>query len=277
MNLQYSVYKYEELFEKFNDLTDKSEDVIKFFDTFSFNNIINQNLDKGNSAYVFKNIIKEDTTKSKIVGLLNKLHQQNLTKITSMIREIVFQTQDELYDLVHQCIQKIKRDSDQIRPLVAALCWELLSTFFITSEGEKIYFRKLLLSEVKKDYIINVNYDNDEWTKDSAEKNIILIGTLFNHKIIENNIMSSIINDFKKNIEYVEGKSQEHYEKVEKSIQQLSCLVSCIVLNEDSLKIYNNLDVFLETQVAIYEDVKCISKKIRLVCKNTIAELRKNN
>ena len=271
----YSVYNYNELINKIDNISEHNADVEKFLKNFSFNNIINQNLAKGNSTYVFKNIINEDTTKSKIIQYLNKLHQQNLSKIIVLIREIVFQTQDELNDLVFQCIQKIKRDNDQIRPLVAALCWELLSTYFISSDGDKIYFRKLLLSEVKKEYTSSINFDNDEWTKDKAEKSMILIGTLFNSKIIDFKIMSSIIADFKKIIEYKENGSQNDYEKVEKALQQLSCLISCIVLNEESIKMYDNIDKFLENQMIIYEEKKCISKKIRLVCKNTISELRK--
>jgi len=273
---QYSVYKTDELLSKFADIKDESAEVNNFFNTFKFSSIVNQNIAKTNTTFVFKNAIKEDTIKSKIVMLLNKLHQQNLTKITSMIREIVFQTQDELYELVSQCIFKIKRDSDQIRPIVAALCWELLNTYFVTSDGEKIYFRKLLLSEVKKDYIFSINYNNDDWSKDKAEKIMILIGTLFNQKIIETKIMESIIFDFKKNIKYKEGETQEYYENVEKSIQLLSCLTSCIVLNDDSKKVYGDLDNYLENEINIYEEVKCIKKKDRLICKNCIYELRKN-
>ena len=87
--------------------------------------------------------------------------------------------------------------------------------------------------------------------------------------------MLSIIKDFKNTIEYREDGTEEDFEKVEKCLQQLSCLISCVVLNEDSKVIYDNLDVFLEEQMIIYEEKKCISKKIRLVCKNTISELRK--
>ena len=96
MNYQatYSVYKPEELITQLNTVFEINQDVNKFFSTFSFSNILNQNIDKGNSAYIFKNAIKEDTTKSKIILALNKLHQQNLTKIISMIREITFQTED---------------------------------------------------------------------------------------------------------------------------------------------------------------------------------------
>ena len=272
---QYSVYNIEELKQKFSQVNEKSSDVNNFFTNFKFSTIINYNNAKNNTSSVFKNIIKEDVTKSKIISLLNKLHHQNLTKVISGIREIVFQTEDELNELVNQCIQKIKRDNDQIRPLVAALCWELQSTYFVTSDGEKIYFRKLLLSEIKKEYLSSINYDNEEWNKERSDKIMILIGTMFNNKIVETKIMNSIINDFKKIIEYKENGTQEQYEKVEKTIQQLSCIISCITLNEESKKLYGNLDEYLEKEIAIYEDKKCISKKIRLVCKNTITELRK--
>lgn len=275
MNSSYSVYHTDQLIDKLNEIPEISTDVTTFFNNFSFSSITNHNIAKNNSTYVFKNAIKEDTIKSKIIQLLNKLNQQNLTKIINMIREIVFTTQEELNELVYQCIQKIKRDNDQIRPLVAALCWELLSTYFVTAEDEKIYFRKLLLSEVKKDYTDSVDYNSDNWSKDHSEKTMILIGSLFNGKIIDQNIMSTIISDFKKNIKFEPDRSEEEYNHVEKSLQQLSCLISCIVLNEESKKVYQDLDIYLENQMTIYEDKKCISKKIRLVCKNSICELRK--
>jgi hypothetical protein len=277
MNYQvaYSVYKPEDLIAHLNTVSETNKDVNDFFSKFSFSNILNQNIDKGNSAYVFKNAIKEDSTKSKIISALNKLHQQNLTKIISMIREITFQTEDELMELVNQCTQKIKRDNDQIRPLVAALCWELLSTYFLTATGEKIYFRKLLLTAVKNDYIENTKYSDDSWTKERGEKSMVLIGTLFNSKIIEEKVMSSIISDFKNKITYKEGGTQEDYDIVEKSIHQLSCLISTIIKRDETENIYGNLDEFLEEQMSIYEEKKCVSKKIRLVCKNCIEELRK--
>ena len=273
----YTVYKHQELFNKLNSLDEKNEDVITFFQNFSVNIIEQHNIAKTNSAFVFKNLIKENTTRSKIIRELNKLNSQNLQKVISTIREIIFQTQDELNDLVNQCIQKIKKDNEQTRPLVAALCNELLSTYFITLDKEKIYFRKLLLNEVKKEYIQSIDYNSETWKKDIGERGMILLGTLFNSKIIDDKIMISIINDFKKKIEYKEEGLQEEYENVEKSLQQLSCLLSCIILNQDSKKIYDelSLDTFLENQMIIYEDKKCISKKIRLVCKTTIQELRK--
>ena len=142
----YSVYKITDIINELNKITEKSEEVNNFFKNFNFETIIKDNLAKTNSVYVFKNVIKEDTTKSKITQALNKLHQQNLVKIISMIREITFKNMDELNELVNQCILKIKKESELTRPLVAALCWEFLSLYFVTSENDKIYFRKLLLA-----------------------------------------------------------------------------------------------------------------------------------
>ncbi len=271
----YYVYNYNELVDKLDSSSENNSDVFNFIKNFSFAEVTNQHAAKGNSTHVFNKIIKEDTIKAKIIGYLNKLSQHNLNKIVNSIREIVFQTTDELNELVYQCILKIKRENELIRPLVAALCWEFLTLYFITSDNDKIYFRKLLLSEVKKEYMLSTLYDSDDWTKDKADKIMILIGTLYNGKIIEDKIMSSIISDFKKTIYYKENGLQEDYEKVEKSIQSLSCLVSSIVLNDDSKKMFGNLDLFLIEQMAIYEEKKCISKKIRLKCKNIIFELTK--
>lgn len=274
--IQYSVYKPEELVVQLNTVSDSSDEVKNFYSTFSFSNIINQNVDKGNSVFVFKNVMKEDTTRTKIITALNKLHQQNLTKVLSMIREITFQSKDELNELVNQCIQKIKRDNEQIKPLVAALCWELLSTYFLTESGDKIYFRTLLLTAVKNDYIENSKYNDVSWTKEKGEKSMVLIGILYNNKIIEDKVMSSIINDFRTRIQFIKDGTQEDYKNVENAIHQFSCLISTIVKNNDTKGIYSDLDNYLEEQMTFYEDKKeCISKKIRLVCKNIIEELRK--
>ena len=271
----YYVYNFNELVIELDSNTNPNTDVENFIKKFSFNEITNQNIEKGNSTQVFNKMIKEDTTKAKIIGYLNKLSQHNLNKIVSSIREIVFQTTDELNELVYQCIQKIKRENELTRPITAALCWEFLSLYFITSDNDKIYFRKLLLSEVKKEYLNSYSFDSDEWTKDKADKVMILISTFYNGKIIEDKVMTSIINDFKKNILYKENGTQEDYERVEKSIQSLSCLIASIVLNEESKKIIGNLNTFLQEQLVIYEEKKCISKKVRLICKNIIFELTK--
>lgn len=275
-NNTYLVYNIDELNEKLNNLENINNETDEFFKNFSFEkNVLNNQVAKGNSSQVFNKIIKEDTTKAKIINYLNKLSQNNLSKIVNLIREIVFQTTDELNEFVFQCIKKIKLEKDEIRPLVAGLCWEFMSLYFVTSNNEKIYFRKLLLTEVKKEYLNSISFETNEWTKEKADKVMILIGTLYNGKIIEEKIMVSIINDLKNNIAFKLDETQEYYEKVEKSIQLLSCLVSSIVLNVDSRLMLGDLDKFLHKQIAEYEEAKCISKKIRLVAKNIIYELTK--
>ena len=68
---------------------------------------------------------------------------------------------------------------------------------------------------------------------------------------------------------------EEDFIIVDKSIHQLSCLISTIIKTDDTKNIFGDLDIFLEKEMKIYEEKKCISKKIRLVCKNCIEELRK--
>jgi hypothetical protein len=267
---EYNVYEKESLFQALNNVTDISDDIKKFYETFNIENVLRDNEARTTSNFVFKNRIKEDTTKSKITQALNKLHQQNIGKVVSMIREIEFKSHDDLNELVSQCIQKIKRENEQFRPVISALCYELLSTYFISLTGEKIYLRKLLLSSVKNEYIESLSFNSDTWSKDKSEKSIILIATFFNSKIIDEKIMKSIFEDLKQKIKYKENETQEHYENVEKSIQYLSLFVS--IINDNT--IYDNIDKFLEDEMLIYEEKKCITKKIRIICKNIITELR---
>ncbi len=269
---EYNVYEKESLFQALGGMTDISDDIKTFYETFNIDNVLKENEARTTSNFVFKNRIKEDTTKSKITQALNKLHQQNIGKVVSMVREIEFKSFDDLNELVSQCIQKIKRENEQMRPIISALCYELLSTYFISSTGEKIYLRKLLLSAVKNEYIESLNFNDDTWSKDKSEKSIILIATFFNSKIIDEKIMKSIFEDLKQKIKYNENETQEYYEIVEKSIQYLSLFVS--IINDNT--IYDNLDKFLEDEMVIYEEKKCITKKIRIVCKNIITELRTN-
>ncbi len=269
---EYHVYEKESLFQTLGSITDKSDDIKTFYETFNIENVLKENEARTTSNFVFKNRMKEDTTKSKITQALNKLHQQNIGKVVSMIREIEFKLFDDLNELVSQCIQKIKRENEQMRPIISALCYELLSTYFISSTGEKIYLRKLLLSAVKNEYIDSLNFNGENWSKDKSEKSIILIATFFNSKIIDEKIMKSIFEDLKQKIKYRENETQEYYENVEKSIQYLSLFVS--IINDNT--IYDNLDKFLEDEMIIYEEKKCITKKIRIICKNIITELRTN-
>ena len=75
---EYNVYPNDKLVEYLLGIKDNNEEIEKFFNNFSYNKVLNQNVDKGNSSQVFKNVIKDDGTKSKITLALNKLHPQNL-------------------------------------------------------------------------------------------------------------------------------------------------------------------------------------------------------
>jgi hypothetical protein len=61
----------------------------------------------------------------------------------------MFQTTDELNELVYQCIMKIKRENELIRPLVAALCWEFLTLYFIHRLRDRLKLESLLWTEVR--------------------------------------------------------------------------------------------------------------------------------
>ena len=275
MEEKYNTYNINHLITELNLVDDKNENVIDFFNTFSFTSIVNHNNAKENSAYIFKNVIKEDSIKSKIIQLLNKLNQQNINKIITMIREIIFQTHDDILELVNQCIQKIKRDNNIIRPLVATLCYELLSTYFVTLNKEKIYFRKLFFTAIKENYVSSLDFNNSEWSKEKAEKVMILLGTCYNSKIIDNTIMLSIINDLKNKINFSENNTSEYYDSVEKSIYLLSYLISSIIFDEKTNSFSSDLIEYLEKTIELYKPHKYISKKSRLLCQNIIFDLSK--
>ena len=79
-------------------------------------------------------------------------------------------------------------------------------------------------------------------------------------------------------IKYKECDEQEYFGKVEKAIQQLTCLISVILPqnslgNSENNDIFINLLEFLDKNILTYEEKKCISKKIRIVCKNSITEI----
>ncbi len=77
---QYQVYKFKDLNDKFDSTQDHNEDVIKFFDAFSFDIVVKNLKDRNNSANVFTSFMKENSTKAKIIGLLNKLNQSNFCR-----------------------------------------------------------------------------------------------------------------------------------------------------------------------------------------------------
>jgi hypothetical protein len=265
-----------EIYNSFKEITDKDEETLNFFNTFSYANVLEKHNIKLNSSNIFINNNNENTIKSSILNLLNKLHLKNITKTSLELREIKFKTLDDLNELVNQCIQKIKRDNDQLKQITAELCYELQTTYFLTDTNEKIYFRKILLAEIKNDYIKSIDFNNNLWDKDFCEKTINIISIFYNKKIINKEIIISIINDLKNKLVYKEDETTKYYNIIENVIYQFINLLLNIEINEDNLTLLNENIEFLENELLKYDSKKYISKKIQLICKNKFDIIKKN-
>jgi hypothetical protein len=266
-----------EIYNSFKENTDKDEETLNFFNTFSYANVLEKHNIKLNSSNIFINNNNENTIKSSILSLLNKLHLKNITKTSIELREIKFKTIDDLNELVNQCIQKIKRDNDQLKQITAELCYELQSTYFLTDTNEKIYFRKILLAEIKNDYIKSINFNDNSWDKDFCEKTLNIISIFYNKKIINKEIIISIINDLKNKLVFKEDETPEYYNIIENIIYQFISLLLNIEIDEDNLILLNEHIEFLENELIKYDGKKYISKKIQLICKNKIDTIKKNS
>ena len=267
-----TVYKFEDLEKLVSSSNGIHTEIHNFFKEFSDDKVTNVTKQKDNSQFVFINEINKNETKSSIIQLLNKLNKSNLQKIYTSIREITFTTSDEINELIKQCIIKIKQESNIIRPLVGTLCKELSSTFFIDKNDKKIHFAVLLLNTTFVEYKSAMNFASPDWDKDKAEKNMILLGTLINSKIIEREITEKIIEDFKKRIAFVENQEQKYYEEVEKSMQLLSILIQTIV-EKDANNEFVRAKVFIDKELCKYEDNKCITRKTRIFFKDALSKL----
>ena len=253
------------------------ENTINFFKTFSYSTIINQNIIKQNTINVFNDANNENTFKSTVIALLNKLNAKNISKIIHMLREINFKTVQDLHELVNQCINKIKRDSEQTKPITAMLCYELRTLFFKTELDENVYFKNILLSKIKEEYLLSIDFENNNWNKENSEKTTILIGVLFNNKIVTEQIIAEIINDYKNKIIFKENQTTEYYLIKENIFSQLFTLLSSIIFNEETMALFNDVEQFINDEIAKYKENQCISKKIQLICKNLFTDIIKNN
>jgi hypothetical protein len=270
-------HKVDEILTSFREVTESDENTVEFFKNFSYSNIINQNHIKMNSVNVFTNANNENTTKSTIISYLNKLNARNISKITSSLREIAIVTMDDLNELVTQCITKLRKDTEQMKPITAKLCYELLATYFVTETGEKVYFRNILLSQIKTEYVQSMRFGEEDWTKETSEKTTVLIGILFNNYIIPENVLTSIIDNYKKKIAFPDTESEANGLLVEQVIGQFMILLSSIVLNNESIRLFDGLAQFIDGELLKYNERKLISKKIGLVCKNLFYEVEKFN
>jgi hypothetical protein len=270
--MSYIVYKYEDLEKLVNNGNETNTEICNFFKNFSDDKVTNLTKLQDNSQFVFINEINKNETKSCIIQLLNKLNKSNLQKIHASIRDISFTSNDEIDELIKQCIIKIKHESNIVRPLIGNLCKELSSTFFIDKNNEKIHFAVLMLQTTFKEYKIAMNFESPEWDKDKAEKSMILLGTLMNSKIIEREITEKIIEDFKKRIAFIDNQSEKYYGEVEKSMQLLAVLI-LVIVDKDAEYEFIKAKKFIDRELNKYEDNKCITRKTRIFFKDALKKL----
>ena len=258
-----SVYNSEDLIQELSNINDVNDDVIKFYKNFSFENIVKENNNYINSSLIFKDSSPEESNNIKVIQLLNKVHNKNINKTITSIKEIHFKTLDELQNLVNQCVQKIKRENEQIKPLIGMLCSEILSVYYLdtNNNNNKIYFKPLILTNVKKDYFDSIDYCNNKWSKENCIKTMTVIGTLYNSGVVPNVILESILNDFKKSIEFNETNDKNNYVNIEKSIQLLFNLSNTLAKNDEINEEYENMESFINEQIKIYSANKKICKK----------------
>jgi len=268
-----SIYNNDELTTELSKITETDENVTKFYKEFVFENIISSN--NINSLKLFKDATETETNSKKIINLLNKINSSNVTKTISTIKEIHFKSLLELQELVNLCIQKIKRESDQIKPLIGTLCYELLAIYFVDENEEKNYFRKLLLTSVKNDYFNNINYNDNKWTKENGIKSISVIGILYNSNVISDELLLSVFNDFKKNIEYKIDFDEIYLSCVEKSVQLLIYLLSTLISNGNITEMCVEMEKFMTHQISLYKENKKIGKKCCLEMLSCVDALKK--
>lgn len=270
---KHSIYNNEDIYNSVYSVEGTHNGVSNFFKNFTFKSVIEAEIAETNSASVFKNIFKNNKNKSLINQNLNKINSGNITQIVSNIKEIQFENKEEIESLVFNCINKIKKDNDQVRPLIAQLCYELLSMKYYVNDI-KYSFKKLLLENVKKDYDNGINYANEEWNKDSSNEAMVLVGSLYNCKVLDNNIMNSIIDDFKQIITYDENNETLNYDNIQNAINSFYRLITCILPHKNNnMELFENIDKYIKSQLDIYKNNNKISKKSIIIFKNIINDL----
>jgi hypothetical protein len=260
-------YIVDDLYSKLNEIKTSNDTVDSFFETFSFEQVINRKNEKNNSINVFKDTISKNGVKSDIIKILNKVNQNNIDKSASDIKNIEFLIFEDYKELVRQCIGKIKNTNEQMRYYIGLLC-SRLHYLFNNSDKKKVNFEDLLLSATRYEYVEFINFDIDG----GADKRILLVvSTLYDVKILDDSLISKIFDDFKNFIKFDEKKT--NYESIEFAIHHLCYFIHSLGFNTNLLLLSDNIDKFLNEEVLLYD--KNISKKTRLTIENTIEEIYK--
>lgn len=211
-------------------------DICKFFDNFTF--------EETKQKIKLSEVNKDN--KTTVIQLLNKLNDRNFNKTVGQLRTLEFDTIEELDYFVYQTIQKIKKEHGSLKILFSRLCWEIQQINYVINQT-KFVFRKLFLDKIKQEYEATINFDS--WDKKNAELSMNLIGILYSHKLITNEILDIVIKSLKTNVEYRENMN---YDICDKSLFLLMHLIQNI--DDYSHIMFTKLETFLKEQLAIYKD-----------------------
>jgi len=273
------------LFGELDKVNTLNEIVASFFDVSTYDDVLKRKDEKDNSKNIFKNNINENKTKSEIIKFLNKINQKNIEKTALDIKNINFTTFEEYKELVLQCLNKIKNTNEEMRYYVGSLCCQL-QILFNNSDKNKISFVDLILQTTRKEYLEFIKFDIDN---EPDKRILFVISTLYDVKILDENIISKIFDDFRNYIKFENDK--KNYESIELCIKYLcyflnslgfnSDLISKINNNNDKIKHLEKLDEliilskyinkFLKNEIVLYENN--ISQKIIITVETTIEEI----
>ena len=139
----------------------------------------------------------DDKLYSQIKGILNKISESNFNELANDFIQLEIKTKDNLIALVDIIFKKAIVES-KFNDVYAKLCYELAS-YYIEQEGDKIYFRELLLNKCQQMFeeSVSLNKDLEEEENETFKfKEHVLgcvkfIGELYNINLLTNKIIYS--------------------------------------------------------------------------------------
>lgn len=266
-------YVQTELIDLLLSVKDENDKINHYLNSYSIKEINEQKKEMEN-AQIFTKIIDTNANKAIIIEELNKLNVSNLIEVANNLKKLSLKTSTEVDDFMNQIINKIIKETEQNKILVGSLCFELQTLCFIIKDNKYI-FKNLLLDRIKRQYVDIMNFKSDNYNEDHGKRIMSVISVLYQSKIISDNVFIEIINDYKNQITFNETMSETNFSIVEKAMNQLCHFLTLLKFTPELLIITDNIDTYLEQQLKIYNDKKCISKKVRFICENTIEHIKK--
>jgi len=262
-------FNQQELINILLSVSDTNDKVNEYLNNYTIKNITEHKKEMDNT-HIFTKIIDTNVNKSIITEELNKLNNSNLDEVANNLRKLSLKNLSDIDDLIDQIVNKIIKETTQNKFLFGSLCFELQTLLFVLKDNKYI-FKNLLLDRVKKQYTEIMNFTDEDFSEDYGKRIITVIAVLYNSKIINDNVFNEIINDHKNLITYNEKMTKENFETVEKALNQLCFLLTIFKDSTEILVLTDNINKYLEKQLTIYNEKKCISKKVRIICENTIS------